>query len=204
MLKQLIATVFLAFLLGWTAHALYTEVPSSRATVVSSSLDLAGKEAAAIPASVHAQFATDPIPPIGSPASRDKPSPSDWLTPSDVHVTGTRVLVDVPSGHRFETAVFTNTKSMDPVIDAGAQAIQIVPESPDEIKVGDIISYAPGQITIAGTTITDTGIIIHRVIAIGSDKDGWYAIAKGDNNPSPDPLKVRFSMVKHLLVGVFY
>jgi hypothetical protein len=125
---------------------------------------------------------------------RERPSPSDRLTMDDVRVTSTRVTIDAPRGRVFETAIFTNTNSMDPLIDEGTQAIQIVPLTPDEIRVGDIISYDAGQY----------GIIIHRVTQIGQDGQGWYAIVQGDNNPNPDPVKVRFNMVRRVLVGVLY
>ena len=71
----------------------------------------------------------------------------------------------------------------------------IIPKSSDEIKIGDIISY--------GTHYNDD-IIIHRVTKIGKDAEGWYAIAKGDNNAISDPEKIRFSQVKRILVGILY
>lgn len=84
---------------------------------------------------------------------------------------------------------------MDPVIDIGANAIQIVPDSEEMISPGDIISY---------TTRLAEGTIIHRVVETGYDEAGWYAITKGDNLRSPDPEKVRFSHIKRVLVAVIY
>jgi hypothetical protein len=46
--------------------------------------------------------------------------------------------------------------------------------------------------------------IVHRVIEIGNDEDGWYAITKGDNNPTPDPWKIRFEWVRRITVAVIY
>ena len=84
---------------------------------------------------------------------------------------------------------------MDPVLDIGHNAIQIIPKSEDEIKVGDIISYKSEQIE---------GNVIHRVINIGEDNEGWYATLKGDNLRSPDPGKVRFSQVRRIVIGIIY
>ncbi|MFT4304053.1 MAG: signal peptidase I [Candidatus Woesearchaeota archaeon] len=120
----------------------------------------------------------------------DRPSPSDIIPESKIHVLSDRIIIEVDNP---QWARFTNTKSMDPVLDVGANALQIVPTSTEQIHVGDIISFK-----------TRSGVIIHRVIEIGEDEDGWYAITKGDNNPFPDPGKVRFKDVTKLLFGVIY
>ncbi|MFT4310304.1 MAG: signal peptidase I, partial [Candidatus Woesearchaeota archaeon] len=90
-------------------------------------------------------------------------------------------------------ATFADTKSMDPVLDAGMIGLQIVPQHPNHIHVGDIITYKQDGI-----------LIIHRVIDIRHDTQGWYAITQGDNIPTPDPYKVRFEQVHRLLIGVLY
>ena len=92
-------------------------------------------------------------------------------------------------------AVFTDTKSMDPVIDSTSKAIQIIPANESDIHAGDIIAYRSKY---------ENGIITHRVIETGKDSKGWYAILKGDNNSYPDPEKVRFEDVKRVVVAVIY
>jgi len=82
---------------------------------------------------------------------------------------------------------------MDPVIDSGANAIEIVPPSMADIEVGDIVSYKDGE-----------SVIIHRVIEKDKDDQGEYLIMKGDNNPVADPGKVRFSQVQRVVVGIIY
>ncbi|MEM4397868.1 MAG: hypothetical protein QW757_04570 [Candidatus Woesearchaeota archaeon] len=84
---------------------------------------------------------------------------------------------------------------MDPVIDVGANAIQVIPKTEADIHVGDIISYVSDYAD---------GIIIHRVIEIGYDEKGWYAIAKGDNNQRNDPGKIRFNQIKRVVVAIIY
>jgi len=176
MLKKLIALAIVVFLLGWLSHTFYEDITLARATT-------------------EAEQTAEPFPSFTPDfAGRERPSPADRLTVNDVHVTNTRVTIDSVPGRVYETAIFTNTNSMDPLIDDGSQAIQIVPKTPEEIKVGDIISYDSGS----------HGTIIHRVIQISKDDKGWYATVKGDNNPSPDPIKVRFTMIRRVLVGVLY
>ncbi len=82
---------------------------------------------------------------------------------------------------------------MDPLIDAGSNAIQVVPKNADDIQIGDIISYSQGNT-----------ILIHRVMLIGTDDQGWFAIAKGDNNDRADPNKVRFSDIRRVVVAIVY
>jgi hypothetical protein len=84
---------------------------------------------------------------------------------------------------------------MDPVLDASANGIEIIPESEADIHVGDIVSYQSSSVE---------GTVIHRVVELGNDEEGWYAIMKGDNNQFADPGKVRFDQIKRVLVAVIY
>ncbi|MEM2916509.1 MAG: signal peptidase I [Candidatus Woesearchaeota archaeon] len=179
MLKQLFVFAMMVFVVGWLSHAYFSSLAMVEAMPVQDNTESAATQLKTTYSIVE---------------SREKPSPADRLKLGDVHVTDNRVIIDGIAGRKFETAIFTDTNSMDPLIDDGSQAIQIVPLTPDEIQVGDIISYDAGSY----------GIIIHRVIQIGTDENGWYAIVKGDNNPAPDPIKVRFKMIKRVLVGVLY
>jgi len=119
-------------------------------------------------------------------------SPYDWIKEGQIHVLDNRIVIEVENP---VWAKFTDTNSMDPIIDYNANALQIVPKTVEDIHVGDIISYESQYAE---------GIIIHRVIGIQNDSDGKYFIVKGDNNPSPDPGKVRFSQIKKVLIGIIY
>jgi signal peptidase I len=101
-----------------------------------------------------------------------------------------RIIIDVEGA---EWATFKDTNSMDPFLDKGANALQMVPLSPEEIQVGDIVSYTLGSERI-----------IHRVVYIGEDEKGIYYIVKGDNNPTSDPGKVRFSQIDRVLFAIIY
>ncbi len=130
--------------------------------------------------------------PLFQEAGVDRASPHDRIREDQIKVYSDHVLIKVDNP---QWASFADTKSMDPVIDKGANAIQIVPQSKEEIHVGDIISYNSDYAS---------GVIIHRVIHIGYDEEGWYCIAKGDNNPRQDPGKIRFSQIRRVLVAIIY
>lgn len=123
---------------------------------------------------------------------RDRPSPSDIIKQEDIHVFSDRIIIYVDNP---QWAKFTDTKSMDPVFDKEANALQIVPRSKEQINVGDIISFR---------TEYDSSIIIHRVVEIGYDDEGWFALTKGDNNAYMDRGKRRFEDITKLLFGIIY
>jgi signal peptidase I len=82
---------------------------------------------------------------------------------------------------------------MDPIFDKGSNAIQIEPQSPSDVEVGDIITYRDGN-----------RLIIHRVIDKGIDGQGWYWRVQGDNNPSADPVTLRFDDITRVVVAIVY
>lgn len=126
--------------------------------------------------------------PLGNAPERI--SPRDHITEDSIEVYNDRVVIRIDNA---KWATFADTNSMDPVFDRGNNAIQIVPQSPDQIEVGDIITYRSGE-----------RLIIHRVVEKGIDGSGWYFIVQGDNNPTPDPDKVRFEDITRLVVAVVY
>jgi hypothetical protein len=209
MFKKLIAFAVVVFMMGWLSHAFAADLLPVKAEPVLS--DTAkDAEQSTPPAAQMPVLETrtpEPLPtpapqpaPEPAAAGREQLSPADHLAIDQVHVTSNRVVIDAIPGRRFETAIFANTNSMDPVLDQGHQAIQFVPTGPEDIDDGDIITYDPSSVYPEMKGI----LIPHRVIETGSDEQGWYAIVKGDNNPAPDPLKVRFPMVRRVLVGVLY
>lgn len=119
-------------------------------------------------------------------------SPFDRITENQIHVYNSKIVIDLEDA---EWAYFTDTNSMDPVIDAGSNAIEIIPKTTEDIHLGDIVSYK--------SKYTDSQII-HRVIQISNDSDGWYAVMKGDNNPESDPGKIRFHQIRRVVVAIIY
>ena len=169
----MLAAVFIA---GWTGQAVVDPIQELGQP--------SGDGNPTLPASIMPPFI------VAEPAER--PSPHDWIGEDQIHVYDSRIVIDVQGA---EWASFTDTNSMDPVIDSGSNAIELVPERPDQIHIGDIVSYA---------SLYSQGTIIHRVVEIGSDEQGWYCRMKGDNIDSPDPGKVRFSQIRRVVVGILY
>lgn len=172
--KGIIADVMIiltVFMLGWVGNALYSNI---------SALSLSK------PSSIFKGDFSDLF------KAKERDSPADHITEDKIHVYGDRVVIDVQDP---VWAAFTDTDSMDPVLDVESNAIEIVPTGPDQLQVGDIVSYESEY---------DDGVIIHRIIEIGHDDSGWYAIMKGDNNPEADPGRVRFSQVRRVLVAIIY
>lgn len=114
------------------------------------------------------------------------------LKKEDIRIYEDKVIVSVDAP---VIARFTDTDSMKPTFDSGSNAIEIVPESPEEIKVGDIASYY--------SNIADT-VIIHRVVETGYDEQGWYAYFEGDALNERDPEKVRFNQIQRIVIMMIF
>jgi len=158
--------ILVIFSMGWMLNDIFAEVTSEEPSIIR------GDVVAGLP--------------------KEKASPSNIISEDDIHVYSNKIVIEVDDP---EWAKFTDTNSMDPVFDEGANALQIVPDTPEVISEGDIISF---------TIENEKGVIIHRVVEIGEDEEGWYAITKGDNNNYTDPGKVRFENIKKLLIGIIY
>lgn len=124
--------------------------------------------------------------------TREKISPNDWIKKDQIHVYEDKIVIDIKGA---EWAEFENTNSMDPIIDEYSNSIELKPSHENQLSIGDIVSYR--------SDYTD-GIIIHRIIEIGYDEAGWFAILKGDNNSKEDPGNVRFDQIHGVLVGILY
>ena len=120
----------------------------------------------------------------------DIPSPADHL--SLRHINAKRNLVEILVSNAMIVS-FEDSHSMDPVFDEDANAIEIMPSSPLDVSIGDIIAYQ-----------TEGIIQVHRVIEVGNDETGWYAITKGDNLFEDDHKKIRFHSITGLVVGIIY
>ena len=120
----------------------------------------------------------------------EKPSPKDRVSEDDIVVLKDKIIINIPDA---TFAGYTDTNSMDPLIDIESNGLEIVPKSQNDLQVGDVIAYQSGY-----------GVIIHRIIQIDQDKQGWYCITKGDNSTIQDSNKIRFEQVKFVLIGVIY
>lgn len=181
MIKKSIFIIIAFFIFGWIsgdAFSYYVDPNNSPPVII-------GVENIALEAGTYIES-------LFGENTLDKPSPYDRIKESQIHVQKDKVVIDLEDA---QWSTFTDTNSMDPILDKGVNAIQIVPETPDEIKVGDIISYE---------SEFAEGIIIHRVIEIGTDENGWYCIAKGDNNQRKDPGRIIFSQIRRVVVAIIF
>ena len=168
MALRIVLTVILAFAAGWMYH---------------------DSQLFGLPTQV--ERAQESVPIFSQPM--DIPSPSAAIDAQDIRVLGDRVELRVAN---VIPAVFTDTNSMDPVIDAGTTALELTITSPNQVQVGDIVSYE--------TTLAPGTFIIHRVVEKGTDENGLYFVLKGDNNPTTDPEKVRFDQLRRKVIGILY
>lgn len=122
----------------------------------------------------------------------EKYSPYNHIPEKQITVLKDKIILDIENAH---WAKFTDTNSMDPVFDIEANTIEIKPIIPEDLHIGDIVSYHSN---------INNDIIIHRIINISSDNNGWYATFKGDNNIFSDPEKVRFEQINGLVVAIIY
>ena len=80
--------------------------------------------------------------------------------------------------------------SMTPNINVYDVVVNVKASKPNDIEVGDIITFKSQAATSEGMTIT------HRVIAIDQLPDGTYEyMTQGDNNPEPDSSYVTFDNI---------
>ena len=115
-------------------------------------------------------------------------SPYNRIKESDLQLFPDKLVINLPG---IALAGYTDTNSMDPLLDERTTGIEVTPRTEEEIHVGDVVSYE-----------SDNNLIPHRVIQTGEDSQGWYAIVKGDNSESLE--KIRFEQIRYVLIGVFY
>ena len=124
-------------------------------------------------------------------SSEERFSPQDRIKENHLQLSFDKLIINFPG---IQLASYTDTNSMDPLIDEDSIGLEIIPISEEDIHAGDVAAYQLGKDLIGG----------HRVVSTGIDDSGWYAILKGDNSKECDTEKVRFEQIKYVLVGVLY
>ena len=122
----------------------------------------------------------------------ERNSPMDRISEDQINVYDDKVVLDLQGA---TWATYADTNSMDPLFDTGANGIELPPKSAEDLRVGDVISFKD---------TSNEGLIVHRIIQIGEDEQGWFALTRGDNNLTTDPFKVRFKNIHGVLVGILY
>ena len=120
------------------------------------------------------------------------PTPADRITEDAIRASEEAVVVKVANA---AIGKLESTNSMEPMLDSGSNVIMIKPQEKEDLKKGDIIAYHSEE---------TAGLVVHRVVRIGEDKEGWYAITKGDHATANDPAKVRFGQVMYVIIGILY
>ena len=118
--------------------------------------------------------------------------PSGRISREDIHIYPDRACISLKEPY---LAYYTDTGSMEPMLGNAAKGIEIQPKGPQDIYIGDIVSYRSEYAT---------GLVVHQVYNISYDENGWYAVMKGINNKEADPGKVRFSQINKVLAVAIY
>jgi signal peptidase I len=116
-------------------------------------------------------------------------TPSDTISTKDISVFPDKVIIKVSNA---TVSRYEDSGSMLPFISSEANGIRIKPQSPDDINIGDIVSFN-----------STNGIIVHRVVEKGYDSEGVYFITRGDNSPVSDT-RIRFNDIIYKTVGILY
>lgn len=115
--------------------------------------------------------------------------PSDYITRDNIQIYKDKIVINVANAGISQ---YADTGSMLPTLGENANGIEVTPESPDQINIGDIITYQSGS-----------NLIVHRVVDKGKDENGDWFVTKGDNNPGTDS-KIYFNQVKYLTIALIY
>ena len=121
--------------------------------------------------------------------SFDPSSPSNWLSEEDIIIFDDHIVLKVANA---TLSNYSPSGSMKPLFDIGANGIRIVPTDPDQIEVGDIVSFRIDRI-----------LTVHRVVEKGLDGEGIYFITQGDNNVFSDD-KIRLEEIEYVTIGVIW
>ena len=119
----------------------------------------------------------------------ERASPSNWVNENQILIYDDRIVILIANA---TLSRYSDTNSMDPNIDFNANGIEIKPSSPSQIHVGDIISFEQGS-----------ELIVHRVVRIGADEQGWFCVTKGDNALQDDG-KIRFEQINSITIAIIY
>ncbi len=122
----------------------------------------------------------------------NQPTSSDYIQEQDIEIYNDKIIINVAGAVMSR---YAPTGSMLPGINHTANGIEIPITDVNQIYVGDIIAFQPKK--------DSNELIVHRVIEIGYDSEGWYCITKGDNNPVDDG-KIREWQVKFKTIMIIY
>jgi len=129
---------------------------------------------------------------VSSFQPNEQSSPSDTIQEHQILITDEGVFIQIEDAIWVD---YSNSNSMDPLIDITANGIEIPVTEEIELEVGDIVSY---------NAEWNDNLVSHRIVESGTDSQGNYYILKGDNNLTQDPNKVRRDQIMYKLVAIVY
>ncbi len=115
--------------------------------------------------------------------------PGNWISEDNIKVFQDKVVIYVKNAL---ISRYAETGSMLPTLGGYTNGIKIIPSNPEQINIGDIITFEKDNI-----------LVIHRVVDKGEDEKGFWFVTKGDNNQETDG-KIYFSQVKYVTVALIY
>ena len=121
--------------------------------------------------------------------SNENNNGNSLITEKDIEIQPDRIIIKI---NNALIGKYAPTGSMLPVLNENTIGIKIVPESENEINIGDIVSFRK-----------DGYLIIHRVVEKSQDAEGTYFITKGDNNFFSDG-KIRFEDIEYKTIILIY
>ena len=127
-------------------------------------------------------------------ATGEIPSPRVAIDRNDI-ILGTDIILKGVTAQKIDVL---NTNSMEPALDAGHTIfISNAPKymSTDVIKPGDVIIYK---------SWTGTGNIIHAVVEVGTDAQGWYCRTQGWHLNQIDPQIIREYELVAVALGIIW
>ncbi|MBI2583893.1 MAG: signal peptidase I [Candidatus Aenigmarchaeota archaeon] len=124
-----------------------------------------------------------------APVASERNSPRDRINHDQISVWRDSVNILMSD---VSTAIVSDTNSMDPTLDEGSTLLLVKPQDKSDILEGDIITF-----------YRDGRLIVHRVLQLGADEEGWYAVTRGDNNPADDG-RIRWKDVDRVVAGILY
>lgn len=119
-------------------------------------------------------------------------TPADRVAEEWIRASSDAVLIRLPNA---TIGAISETNSMGGLLGNGSSAIMIKPKSAEDLRQGDIVAYHSDEAA---------GLVAHRIIRIGEDEQGWFAITKGDESGAVDPEKIRFNQARYVIVGIIY
>lgn len=115
--------------------------------------------------------------------------PGDWVKENNIQVFNDKIVIYVDNAILSR---YAGTGSMLPTFGDSANGIRIIPNSAEEIKIGDIVSFERNNL-----------MVVHRVVEKGTDENGTWFVTKGDNNSESDE-KIYFENIKYVTIGIIY